>query len=190
MNTFCEALMVGADRKDSTHTYLLNDYGSEFVLKYMDQPVTYLDNKLTLNNRPLAYEQHDRLWKFAECIVNNRGDFMMTGKYGEDFTIYYKGTELEYENRTFYLKGQKLSAKQANDLDGSKNKSSSYIYVFTFMHFLHWLGGIIALLVMFIKSLQMKYTSDNYLGIQLGSTYWHFLGILWIYLYAFLIFIH
>ena len=190
LNTFCTELMDGAQRYHKTHDYNLTNYGVSFVLSYENQVVTYLNKKLLINNIPLNLEQHDRLWKFAECIVNGRGDFMLIGKYGEDFTIYYKGEPLEYKNRTFYMKGKKLSPKQDNDLNGSKNKNSSYIYVFTGMHLLHWVGGIIALLVMFIKGLQLKYTKDNYLGIQLGSTYWHFLGILWVYLYVFLIFIH
>ena len=190
MIDFCKKLMDGAIYTNKNNEYQLNNYGTEFVLKYENQLITYSDNKLVLNGSPLSATHNDRLWKFAESIVNGRGDFMMTGKYGEDFTIYYKGVPLEYENRNFYLNGKKLSAKQDNDLNGSRNKSSSYIYVFTFIHFLHWLGGVIALLVIFIRSLQLKYSSENYLGIQLGSTYWHFLGILWIYLYAFLIFIH
>lgn len=190
MMSFCKQLEAGSNRKNQTGEYQLEGYGTEFVLKYEDQLVTFANKKLNLNGQDLNATQNDRLNKFAECIIVGRGDFMMTGKYGEDFTIYYKGDPLEYKNRNFFLKGKKLTAKQDSDLNGSRNKSSSFMYVFTGMHFLHWIGGIIALLVIFIKSLQLKYTSENYLGIQLGSTYWHFLGILWIYLYAFLIFIH
>jgi len=190
MKSFCQELFNGSSTKNETHTYNLKNYGTDFVLKYEGQPVAYLDSKLTFLGMPFNAMQNDRLKKFSECIINGRGDFIMTGKYGEDFKIYYKGNPLEYKNRTFFLKGKKLSEKQANDLNGSRNKSSSFIYVFTAMHLLHWLGGVIALLVIFIKSLRLKYSSANYLGIQLGSTYWHFLGILWVYLYAFLIFIH
>ena len=31
-----------------------------------------------------------------------------------------------------------------------------------------------------------KYTSNNYLGFELTSNYWHFLGLLWVYLFFFL----
>ena len=190
MIEFCKQLEAGSNRKNNSGEFQLNNYGTEFVLKYESEPVTFLNKKLQFNGYDLNAMQLDRLNKFADCIIDGRGDFMMTGKYGEDFTIYYKGDELEYKNRTFYLKGKKLTAKQDNDLQGSRNKSSSFIYVFTGLHLLHWIGGVIALLVIFIRSLRLKYSSENYLGIQLGSTYWHFLGILWIYLYAFLIFIH
>lgn len=73
---------------------------------------------------------------------------------------------------------------------GSESSAAgSYFYTLTALHLLHLLGGLISLTVVLIKSVKEKYNSDNLLGIQLSSTYWHFLTILWIYLYLFLIFI-
>ena len=190
MIDFSKALMAGADSKNQSEEFNLPNYGTEFVLTHENQLVTYANNKLAVNGQEFSDVHHNRLYRFAESIVNNRGDFIMTGKYGEDFTIGYKGEVLEYKNRTFLYKGKKLSAKQVNELQGAKNLSGSFIYVFTFVHLLHWVGGIITLLVLFIRSFKHAYTSTDSLGIQLGSTYWHFLGILWIYLYMFLIFIH
>lgn len=69
------------------------------------------------------------------------------------------------------------------------NVSASFLYVITALHAAHAFGGIIALLVTFINSLKKKYNSKNILGLQLCSTYWHFLGALWIYLFLFLLFI-
>lgn len=65
----------------------------------------------------------------------------------------------------------------------------SYLYVLTGLHLAHLSGGIIALIVVFVRSLSNKYYSENTLGLQLCSTYWHFLDILWIYLFLFLIFV-
>jgi len=67
------------------------------------------------------------------------------------------------------------------------NPSSSFLYVFTGIHGLHLLGGIITLIVVAIKAALLKYNSSNFLGIQLCATYWHFLGVLWIYLFFFLL---
>lgn len=66
--------------------------------------------------------------------------------------------------------------------------SGSYMYVMVIAHLLHVVGGVIALLTMCVKSWQGKYRSDT-LGIELGATFWHFLGAIWIYLYAFLYFV-
>jgi cytochrome c oxidase subunit 3 len=188
MKAISAELMEGAKSKDKQ--YKLSSYGSEFTLRYKGDLVTFVNNTLYLNDTKFSQEQHSRLWYFAENIKNDRGDFIMKGKYGEDFDIYYHGKLLAYENRTFYIDGRPLSPKQLNDLNMQDNTASSYIYAFTFLHLLHWLGGVIALLVMFINGLRLKYSATEIAGLKLGSTYWHFLGILWLYLYAFLIFIH
>lgn len=67
--------------------------------------------------------------------------------------------------------------------------SGSYLYIITAVHLLHLVGGIIALLVVVFNSIKYRYDSKNLLGLQLCSTYWHFLGILWIYLYVFFSFV-
>lgn len=188
MKELSEDLKVGAKTLDKT--YNLDGYGAELVLRYDNKLVTYANNKLQIDGIPLSQTHHSRLFYFSQNIVEDQGDFIMKGKYGEDFVIYYKNKALEYTNRTFYADGQLLSPKKLNDLYTQDNTASSYIYAFTIMHLLHWIGGVIALLVLFIKGLKEKYSADNYIGITLGSIYWHFLGILWLYLYAFLIFIH
>ena len=65
------------------------------------------------------------------------------------------------------------------------NPSGSFIYVLTLAHLMHLLGGLIALSITTIKSKLNKYSKDNYLGIELISTYWHFIGFLWLYLFLF-----
>ena len=114
----------------------------------------------------------------------------MIGTYGEDFSIIYKGKEIEYKNRKFYQDGQEISAYQVDQLNTSQNQTGSFIFAFVFVHALHWIAGIIVLLVLFISSLKGKYTVTNFTGLKIGSIYWHFLGILWLYLYAFLNLIH
>ena len=181
-------LEAGAKTPDKK--FKLTNYGQKLVLLHGNEIVTYTNNKLALATGPLLSSRYIALERFGENLANDRGDFIMKGKYGEDFWIYFNGKKLEYENREFFMDGKKLSGKLENDLFNQQNTASSYIYAFTGMHLLHWIGGVIALLVVFIRGLRNKYTSANYLGITLGSIYWHFLGILWLYLYAFLIFIH
>lgn len=190
MKKFCQELADGAKPSNRKHLFNISNYGTEFSLFYQSQLVVFSGDSLSLNGKKLNSEMLDHLHKFSESIVKGRGDFMITGKLGVDFNIWYKGKMLEYVNRTFYLEGNPLKAKEESDLNGAENQAASYTFAFVVMHALHLIGGIIALLVIWIRSIQEKYSADNHLGIQLGSIYWHFLGILWIYLYAFLIFIH
>lgn len=69
------------------------------------------------------------------------------------------------------------------------NASGSYLYMLTFMHMLHLVAGIISLMVVWVKAVGKKYNSENILGLQLSAIFWHFLDVLWIYLFLFLLFI-
>lgn len=65
--------------------------------------------------------------------------------------------------------------------------SGSYLYIISALHLCHIIGGIIALSVVYVKSLRKKYSADNYLGIKLCAIYWHFLDALWVYLFLFML---
>lgn len=67
--------------------------------------------------------------------------------------------------------------------------SSSFLYLLTALHVVHLIGGIISLLVVFVKLNRNKYSIEKYLGVQVSITYWHFLGGLWVYLYLFFMYI-
>lgn len=62
----------------------------------------------------------------------------------------------------------------------------SFFYVITAMHFIHLLGGIIALIRVLLKSYKFEIHKTSMRAISMCTTYWHFMGILWIYLYLFL----
>jgi len=66
------------------------------------------------------------------------------------------------------------------------NAAGSFLYLIALVHLLHMTGGLIALGVSFTKSLLKKYSSADYLGIELTAIYWHFLDFLWVYLFLFL----
>ena len=71
-------------------------------------------------------------------------------------------------------------------LFGSKsNSSTSFLGVITILHMLHVLGGVIALLIIFIRAYLSKVKNYSSLPIEIISTYWHFVDFLWIYLFIF-----
>jgi cytochrome c oxidase subunit 3 len=67
--------------------------------------------------------------------------------------------------------------------------STSFIIGITFMHVLHMLAGVLVLFVVIYNHFKYKYTPDNMLGFELGAIFWHFVDILWIYLFLFFYFI-
>ncbi len=66
---------------------------------------------------------------------------------------------------------------------------SSFIYGITIAHIAHVVAGIIVLLVVLFRHLNKKYTATDFLGLELGAIFWHFVDILWIYLFLFFLFI-
>jgi cytochrome c oxidase subunit 3 len=68
----------------------------------------------------------------------------------------------------------------------STNPSSSFFYVFTAMHGLHLIGGIVALCYMLYKLGKTKGTART-TGLRACSLYWHFMDVLWIYLLCVLV---
>ncbi len=66
---------------------------------------------------------------------------------------------------------------------------SSFIYGITLAHLAHIAAGIIVLLVVLVNHFNKKYSSKDSLGLELGAIFWHFVDILWIYLFLFFYFI-
>ena len=65
----------------------------------------------------------------------------------------------------------------------------AFIYVIAGVHIIHVIAGLISLMVVLYNQVKGKYSSEEYLGISLGETFWHFLGILWVYLILFMTFV-
>ena len=69
------------------------------------------------------------------------------------------------------------------------NVTSSFLYVLTILHMAHLAGGIIALLIIIYNHFKQKYNATQTTGIELGAMFWHFLDILWVFLFLFLYFV-
>ena len=69
------------------------------------------------------------------------------------------------------------------------NVSYSFLYIIVGIHAAHVIGGIIALIVMSLKAFSNKIRNYSTVPVELISTYWHFVDILWIYLLIFLLLI-
>jgi len=67
--------------------------------------------------------------------------------------------------------------------------SSSLLVVISFAHLVHVLVGIIVLLVVLFNNIKNKYSAANALGLEVGGIFWHFVDVLWIFLFLFFYFI-
>jgi len=75
------------------------------------------------------------------------------------------------ESRGFYL---------------ATSASSSFVYLLTGMHAIHLAGGILALSYAAITSLLRKPVEARRIVVDITAWYWHFMALLWIYIFALL----
>jgi cytochrome c oxidase subunit 3 len=71
----------------------------------------------------------------------------------------------------------------------TKNVSVSFLYPIIGLHAVHVIGGVIALLIMFLKAFSRRQKTYSAVPVEMISTYWHFVDLLWIYLLFFLLMI-
>ena len=65
--------------------------------------------------------------------------------------------------------------------------TTSFLYVLVLLHLAHLFAGMVILAVVYVRLLQGKYYCSNPLGFELAHLFWHFLDVLWIYLYLFVL---
>ena len=70
----------------------------------------------------------------------------------------------------------------------SEDISASYVWAITFVHALHAFGGLVLVSVALGKSIRYQIHKKELTLMKVAHTYWHFVGLLWIYLYLFLYF--
>ncbi|MCK0122940.1 heme-copper oxidase subunit III [Gelidibacter sp. F2691] len=71
----------------------------------------------------------------------------------------------------------------------TSNVTMSYIYLIAMVHIAHVIVGLVCILVVIYNHFKQKYTADKMLGFELAATFWHFIDILWVYLFLFLYFV-
>jgi cytochrome c oxidase subunit 3 len=67
--------------------------------------------------------------------------------------------------------------------------AAQFLYIIAGLHALHVLGGVIALLTLFVRSRNTRIRSYNSVPVEVVSTYWHFVDLLWIYLFIFFLWV-
>lgn len=65
--------------------------------------------------------------------------------------------------------------------------AGQFLYIIAGLHGLHVLGGIVALIVVIARAFVGRTQSYSSVPVEIMSTYWHFVDVLWIYLFIFLI---
>ncbi|MBT8393295.1 MAG: heme-copper oxidase subunit III [Flavobacteriaceae bacterium] len=94
----------------------------------------------------------------------------------------------------FFIANQLKGFQQILDLGynftgPTSNVTMSYIYLIAVVHIIHIVVALISVLVVIYNHFKQRYSANNLLGLDLSATFWHFVDILWIYLFLFLYFV-
>jgi cytochrome c oxidase subunit III len=89
-----------------------------------------------------------------------------------------------------FLGGQYLAwhRLRLGHIDIESNASSSFFFILTGVHAVHLMGGILALLYAGLTSWLHRPPETRRIVIDVTAWYWHFMGLLWIYVFALLYF--
>lgn len=96
------------------------------------------------------------------------------------FTGFY---QLYHQLQQVRINGQVLNESATVRING--NPSESFLFIIAGMHLLHLLGGIVALLIVFFRAFRTRVKTYSTTGLEITATYWHFVDILWLYLFVF-----
>ncbi len=88
----------------------------------------------------------------------------------------------------FVFQYQGWVALTDNGIPLTLNPSGDFVYVISWFHAAHVVGGIAVLAVAMIHAfgLRFRVTKRRKLRFELTLTYWHFVDLLWVYLFVFL----
>ncbi len=86
-----------------------------------------------------------------------------------------------------WLAWQELYQNKIYFAGAQSNAGGSFLYVITGLHVAHLTGGLLYLIGVIVRSIKKQFTAENHLKIKLCAIYWHFLDLLWIYLFLFLL---
>lgn len=65
------------------------------------------------------------------------------------------------------------------------NISFQFLIAIVLIHAIHIIGGIITITIFYFRTFSKRFKTFSKDGIEMAATYWHFVDILWIYLFIF-----
>jgi cytochrome c oxidase subunit 3 len=125
----------------------------------------------------------------GEHVYNNpRGNFQwnegheLLDKVQEEEKTSNRGLLTSYEKAGYFTSGQFDAIKFQE-----KIRSFFWIYfAMTGLHALHMIIGLVLMMWLLIKAWQGTFTAEYYSPVEMSGLYWHFVDIIWIFLFPLL----
>lgn len=114
----------------------------------------------------------------------------LSGEYGVDYYIEFHGEKLDKVGEEYYLTSDtgRLNPK-TRDVVKTFNAAGAMLSVLIYVHIIHLFFGLIYLVVNSVRVWKGRINKENWISLYTGGMYWHFMGILWLYLFFFIFYI-
>jgi cytochrome c oxidase subunit 3 len=113
----------------------------------------------------------------------------MMGTYGTDYWIEMKGQRLILENGEYYIPTQP-DAPVTNTVMTTFNASAAMLSILIYVHIVHLVVGLFYMIRLIWRIKTSVINQQDSISLYSAGVYWHFLGILWLYLFAFVFFLY
>lgn len=113
------------------------------------------------------------------------------GEYGVDYWVEKDGVLVDFDGTDFFdASDEKRMKPVSSEIRVVKNNSGALIATLIFVHIAHLILGLIYMVVNGIRVARGRIHEGDTVQLATNGIYWHFMGLLWIYLFLFLFFIH
>jgi len=123
--------------------------------------------------------------KTEEHHANPRGEFQWTGENFE------QSKKIIEENRAHLTKYEQVGYFTNGEIDQQKVQDKVRIFYFIYfvmtgLHALHMIVGLGVMLWLLIMAWRNKFSAEYYSPVEISGLYWHFVDIVWIFLFPLL----
>lgn len=115
----------------------------------------------------------------------------LNGEYGKNYYFELNGQTLTKEGENYYFIREDQSREDKTlEVLTTFNASGAMLSVLIYLHIAHLFFGLIYLIANLVRLKKGTLNKENWISLHSNGMYWHFMGILWIYLFFFIFYIY
>lgn len=182
---------------DQPFFMLKGKYGEDFSIALNGEDLIYDKKKLFFPAKELTNAEKNAINQKVfqggkEYSIKNSKVYLNDDEIS-DFDGYFQlkqGINIRIKNSFWERTKEELNPNQYAEFYQTSNVSSSFVWVLTIIHFLHLIFSLTGITIVSFRAKKGYYSSENTAGLKAVGVFWHFVGLLWLYLYVFLEYIN
>ena len=182
---------------DQPFFMLKGKYGEDFSIALNGEDLIYEKKKLFFPAKELTNAEKSSINQKVfqggkEYSIKNSSVYLNSNEIS-DFDGYFQlkqGVNIRIKNSLWERTKEELNPNQYAEFYQTSNVSSSFVWVLTIIHFLHLIFSVTGIIAVSFRANRGYYSSENTAGLKAVGVFWHFVGLLWLYLYVFLEYIN